>query len=160
MSVLADLRLSCRALINNPGFTVVAVTMLDLGIGVNATVFTVTNAVLFKGFPLVQRNDRLAYITPKGSNCCVSYPDFLDWRAQAKSFQGMAIVHGASRTLNDESGFAERLDANENSADTFKVVGQRPILGRDFTASDEIPGALAVAILNYGFWERRYGKDP
>jgi len=147
-------------LIKNPGFTAVAVAMLAIGIGVNATVFTVTNAVLFKGFPLVKDNDRLLYITPKDSNCCVSYPDFLDYRAQAKSFEGMAIVHGVSKTLNDESGFAERLDANENSADTFKVVGQRPILGRDFTPSDEMPGAAPVAILNYGFWERRYGKDP
>jgi putative ABC transport system permease protein len=160
MSLLGDVRLSFRALIKNPGFTAVAATMLAVGIGVNATVFTVTNAVLFKGFPFVERNDRLLYITPRDSNCCVSYPDFLDYRAQAKSFQGMAIVHGVSKALNDESGFAERLDANENSADTFKVVGQRPILGRDFTPSDELPGAPPVAILNYGFWERRYGKNP
>src|SRR5580698_10428135 len=124
MSVLADLRLSCRALIQNPGFTLVAVTMLALGIGVNATVFTVTNAVLFKGFPLVQRNDLLVYITPKGSNCCVSSPDFLDWRAQAKSFEGMAIVHGVGKILSDPSGFAERLDATEVSANTFRLVGQ------------------------------------
>jgi putative ABC transport system permease protein len=160
MSVLADLRLSCRALIQNPGFTLVAVTMLALGIGVNATVFTVTNAVLFKGFPLVQGNNRLVYITPKGSNCCVSYPDFLDWRAQAKSFEGMAIVHGVGKILSDSSGFAERLDATEVSANTFRLVGQRPILGRDFAPSDEIPGASAVAILSYGIWESRYGKDP
>jgi putative ABC transport system permease protein len=159
MSVLADLRLSCRALIKNPGFTVVAVTMLALGIGVNATVFTVTNAVLFKGFPLVQRNDRLVYIAPRGSNCCVSYPDFLDWRAQAKSFEGMAIVHGVGKILSDPSGFATRLDATEVSANTFRLVGQRPILGRDFAPSDEIPGAPAVTILSYGFWESRYGKD-
>jgi putative ABC transport system permease protein len=160
MSMLADLRLSCRALIKNPGFTVVAVTMLALGIGVNATVFTVTNAVLFKGFPLVQRNDRLVYIAPRGSNCCVSYPDFLDWRTQAKSFQGMAIVHGVGKILSDPSGFAQRLDATEVSANTFRLVGQRPILGRDFAPSDEIPGAPAVAILSYGFWESRCGKDP
>ena len=132
--------------------------MLAVGIGVNATVFTVTNAVLFKGFPLVERNDRLVYITPKGSNCCPSYPAFLDYRAQAKSFQGMAIVHGVSFALTD-SGSTERIAGNENSADTFRVVGQKPILGRDFTPADEIPGAAQVAILNYGFWERRYGKD-
>jgi putative ABC transport system permease protein len=109
---------------------------------------------------MVDGNDRLLYITPKGSNCCPSYPAFLDYQSQAKSFQGMAIVHGVSKTLNDGSGFAERLDANENSANTFDVVGRKPILGRDFTSSDEQPGATAVAILNYGFWERRYGKNP
>ncbi len=134
--------------------------MLAVGIGVNATVFTVVNAVLFKGFPLVKDNDRLLYITPKDSNCCVSYPDFLDYRAQAKSFQGMAVVHGISKVVSDQTGFAENISVTEVSADTFKVTGQSPIMGRDFTPSDEAPGAAAVAMLNYGFWERRYGKDP
>ena len=147
-------------LTKDPGFTAVAVTMLAIGIAVNATVFTVTNAVLFKGFPLVERNDRLRYISYTTSNCCVSYPDFLDWRAQSRSFSGMAIVHGVGLTVGDANGFAESLNGNENSADTFRLVGQKPMLGRDFTAEDEKPGAAPVAILNYGFWERRYGKDP
>ena len=124
MSPLSDVRLSLRTLIKNPGFTVVAVAMLAVGIGVNAAVFTVTNAVLFKGFPLVKENDRLLYISNGG--CCISYPDFEDIRTQAKSFEGMAIVHGVSKTLNDENGFAERLDANENSADTFRWLARDP----------------------------------
>jgi putative ABC transport system permease protein len=160
MSLLSDIRLSLRALAKSPGFTAVAVMTLALGIGVNATVFTVTNAVLFKGFPLVAGNDRLAYISNAASNCCVSYPDFEDYRAQAKSLAGMGIVHGTLLILNDANGYPENLDANENSADTFKLVGQRPIMGRDFTPADEVPGAPPVAILHYGFWERRYGKDP
>ena len=134
--------------------------MLAVGIGINATVFTVTNAVLFKGFALVSGNDRLRYISYKNSNCCVSYPDFLDWRAQSKSFDGMAIVHGVSIALTDSSGFPENLSGNENSADVFRVVGAKPIMGRDFTPADEAPGAAPVTILHYGFWERRYGKDP
>jgi len=160
MNLLGDIRLSLRTLAKNPGFTAVAVTMLAVGIGVNATVFTVTNAVLFKGFPLVAGNDRLRYISYRNSNCCVSYPDFLDWKAQSKSFDGMAIVHGVGIALTDTSGFPENLSGNENSADTFRLAGARPIIGRDFTAADEMPGAAPVAILNYGFWERRYGKDP
>src|ERR1700726_4692323 len=107
MDLLRDIRLSLRTLLRDPGFTTVAITMLAVGIGVNATVFTVTDAVLFKGFPLVQGNDRLRYISYKNSNCCVSYPDFLDWRAQSKSFEGMAIVHGVGIALTDESGFPE-----------------------------------------------------
>src|ERR1700735_220904 len=109
MSLFSDVRLSFRTLVKNPGFTSIAVATLALGIGVNATVFTVTNAVLFKGFPLVERSDRLVYITPKDSNCCVSYPDFLDYRAQAKSFESMAIVHGVASVLNDGVGFPERV---------------------------------------------------
>src|SRR5665213_1519144 len=160
MSLFSDVRLSFRTLVKNPGFTAVAVATLALGIGVNATVFTVTDAVLFKGFPLVERNDRLVYITPKESNCCISYPDFLDYRAQAKSFERMAIVHGVSKVLSDDNGFPENLDVTEASADTFHVVGQKPIMGRDFAPADETNGAAPAAILNYTFWERRYGKDP
>jgi predicted permease len=155
-----SLRPTLRALLNTPAFTAVAITMLALGIGVNATVFTVTNAVLFKGFPLVQSNDRLVYINPKGTNCCVSYPDFLDWRAQAKSFEGLAIVHGVGKILRDSSGFTERLDVTEVSANTFHLVGQKPVLGRDFAPSDEVAGSPAVAILDYEFWASRYNKDP
>jgi predicted permease len=158
MSLLSDVRLSFRTLVKNPGFTAVAVATLALGIGVNATVFTVTNAVLFKGFPLVAGNDRMAYISNGG--CCLSYPDFEDYRAQARSFEGLAITHGVASIFSDTNGFAERLDVTEISADAFRLVGQRPIIGRDFTPSDERFGAPALAILSYGFWERRYAKDP
>src|SRR5579863_3647512 len=105
MSLRADIRLSLRTLVGNPGFTLVAVVTLALGIGVNAAVFTVTNAVLFKGFPSVARNDRILYINCQktGSGCGVSYPDFEDWRAQATSFEGMALVNGLNLTLSDRS---------------------------------------------------------
>ena len=158
MNLLGDLRFGFRTLLKNPGFSAVAVIMLAIGIGVNATVFTVTNAVLFKGFADVARNDRLVYISDGG--CCVSYPDFQDYRAQSKSFEGMAIVHGIGIAFSDASGFPERLEVTEVSADTFKVVGQKPMMGRDFTPADEVDGAAPVAILSYGFWDRRYGKDP
>ncbi len=158
MPWLGELRFGLRTLAKNPGFTAVAITMLALGIGVNATVFTVASAVLFKGFPLVKQNNRLLYISNGG--CCISYPDFEDIRAQAKSFQGMGITHGISAALTDGSGFAERLDITEISADTFPTAGVQPILGRQFTPADQNPGAPAVAMLNYGFWQRRYAKDP
>ncbi len=154
-----DVGYAARSLRRNPGFTAVAVMTLALGIGVNATVFTVTKAALFAGFPLVENNDRVLYLS-SGHGCCVSYPDFEDWRAQARSFTGMAIVYGALRIVTDKSGFAESYYATEVSADTFQVIGQRPFLGRDFNRSDDTPGAPPVAILTYGFWERRFGKDP
>jgi putative ABC transport system permease protein len=160
VSLPGDIRLGFRTLVKNPGFTAVAVATLAVGIGVNATVFTVTDAALFKGFPLVSGNDRIRYIGYKNSNCCVSYPDFLDWKAQSKSFDDMAIVHGVSKVLGDATGFPERLDVTEVSANTFRLVGQKPILGRDFSSADEAPGAAPITILNYGYWERRFGKDP
>ncbi len=159
MDWFGDVRFGFRMLAKNPGFTAMAVAMLALGIGINAAVFTVTNATLFKGFPLVARNDGILYMTT-GINCCVSYPDFKDWQAQAKSFDGMAIVHGTNKSYRDHAGFPETAYTTEVSANTFRLAGVKPILGRDFLPSDETPGAPQVAILRYGFWERRYGKDP
>jgi predicted permease len=158
MDLLGDVRFSFRTLSKNPGFAAVAITILALGIGINAAVFTVTNAVLFRGFPHVDPNNRILYI---GTNRGVSYPDFEDWSAQAKSFQGMAVVaNGGLRfILGDQSGIPETCDGTQLSANSFQVLGQKPILGRDFAASDETPGAPAVAILTYGFWQRRYAKD-
>jgi putative ABC transport system permease protein len=158
-TLFRDIRYALRTLLNSPGFTAVAVMTLALGIGVNTAVFTVTNAVLFKGFSYIERSDRIDYMT-NSEGCCVSYPDFEDWRAQAKSFQGMAIVHGVQVTLSDKGGYPEYRDATEVSADTFRLIGREPILGRDFTKSDEIPGGAHVVILNYSFWASRYGKDP
>src|SRR5512146_1236281 len=91
---LLDVRYALRMFRRTPGFTAVAVTMLAIGIGLNSAVFTVANAILFKGFPLVQRNDRLVYLDTltDGRGCCVSYPDFEAWRAQATSFDGMGAV--------------------------------------------------------------------
>jgi putative ABC transport system permease protein len=158
-TLIRDVSYAVRALRKNPGFTGVAVMTLALGIGVNATVFTVTKAALFAGFPMVKDNDRVLYLS-SGRGCCLSYPDFEDWRAQAKSFDGMAIVYGALRIVTDKSGFAESYYATEASADTFRIIGQRPFLGRDFNRSDDTPGAPPVAILAYDFWRRRFGKDP
>jgi putative ABC transport system permease protein len=164
-SLLGDFVYAFRGLRKSPGFTAIAIAILAIGIGINAAVFTVTKAALFAGFPMVAHNDRLLYLS-SGRGCCVSYPDFLDWRAQARSFQGMAIVHGVSGILSDASGqggdtgFPESYDATEISADTFRVVGEKPLLGRDFVPADEARGASGVAILSYGFWERRFAKDP
>jgi hypothetical protein len=157
-SIAHDARHALRALKRSPASTAVAIATLAIGIGINATVFTVTNAVLFKGFAGVAGNDRLLYISDGG--CCVSYPDFEDYRDQSTSFQGMAIVHGVSFVYSDPGRFVEHIEANENSAEVFRLVGQRPLLGRDFTAADEADGAPLVGILNYRFWERRYQRDP
>ena len=87
-----------------------AVGILALGIGANATVFTLTNAILFKGFPYLDRNDRFVYIQTAGPGPS-SYPDIQDWRTQAKSFEGMAIVNGAGRM--SLSGSPERYLASQ-----------------------------------------------
>jgi putative ABC transport system permease protein len=154
-----DLGVALRMLRRSPGFATVAVLTLAVGIGANTVVFTVTNAVLFKGFPLVAGNDRLVYIT-SSPGCCVSSVDFRDWQAQAQTLSEMALVHGIAGTISEAGKGAEIVAATEVTANTFRVAGQRPLLGRDFSAADEQPGAPAVVILRYGLWQRRFAGDP
>jgi predicted permease len=161
--MLKDLRFALRTLAGNPGFTSVAIIALSLGIGVNAIMFTITNAMLFKGMPFDPHN-RVLYLAtrhPKNKDWIngISYPDFRDW-AQAKSFRGIAADWGLSVNLSDKTGFPEQYVASRITSNSFGLTGQQLILGRDFTPPDEAPGAPAVAILSYGLWERRYGKDP
>ena len=153
------IRSAIRSLRRDPGYTVTAIVTLAIAAGVNAAVFTVLDTILFKGFPLVARNDRIVYLAGDYA-CCVSYPDFEDWRAQAKSFTGMGAVADLKLTLAGEAGGAEKLDATLLTPGAFELLGQAPILGRDFTPADAKPGAAPVALLSHGLWERRYGRDP
>ncbi|MEO8680622.1 MAG: ABC transporter permease [Vicinamibacterales bacterium] len=158
--VLLDVRHALRGFRRHPGFAAAAVTMLAVGIGANTAVFTLANGILFRGAPHLDPSNRIVYIqTPQG----VSYPDFEDWRSESRSFDGgIGIVFsGGNRTLlDDQRGPREVYDATQLGANAFQVLGQRPIIGRDFTPSDELPGAPPVLILSHHLWERRYGKDP
>jgi putative ABC transport system permease protein len=158
--LLYDLRLTLRGLRRDRAFTLAAVGMLTLAIGLNVTVFTVADAMLFRGFPLVKGNDRLVYLQERGASgaCCISYPDFEEWRSQARSFEGMAFVGGRSITLRDGDGRPIDMRATTLSTNTFGVLGVPPMLGRDFAPADEGPGAAPVAILNSRFWESRFNK--
>ncbi|HJT87999.1 MAG TPA: ABC transporter permease, partial [Bryobacteraceae bacterium] len=160
-SFFKDILQGLRAMRANPRFTLAAILLLGLSIGVNTTVVTLTNAALFKGYPQVQRNDRLLYLTAN-PDCCVSYPTFEDWRAMAKSFQDMAAVHDGRRTLSDgaDDNSAQTYYATEITANTFRLVGRQPLLGRDFMPADELPGAPAVVILSYRLWNQRYNRNP
>jgi len=153
-----DLSVTVRMLRRSPGFTVIAVFTLAIGIGINTLVFTVTNAVLFKGFPLVEDNDRLVYIT-SGVRCCLSYADFEDWRAQATSFTDMALVHGIPATIAIGDAHPQLTSATEVTANTFHMVGQGPVLGRGFTDADMQPTAPGVALLRYDAWQRWFGGN-
>src|SRR5258708_3501872 len=97
-SFFRDLGYAIRGMRRNPGFSAVGIATLAVSIGVNAAVFTLTNTVLFQGFPLVERNDRILYISGSGG---VSWPDFEDWRAQAKSFTGMAVAADLAISVSD-----------------------------------------------------------
>jgi len=162
MVLLEDIRFGLRKLAKDPGFTLTAVVALSLGIGANATVFAITNGVLFKNMPFV--GDRILYLTTRNidrgdRNNGVSWPDFRDWRAQVKSFETLGAYNFDEFNVTDKSGVPGRNNVSQITANTFSMIGQKPVIGRDFTAEDEAPGANPVAILGYRMWEDRYGKD-
>ena len=157
--LFSDLRFALRGLRRDRAFALAAIAMLALAVGLNATMFTVMNTMLFRGFALVQENDSLVYIQEHGpSGCCMSYPDFEVWRSQAQAFDGLAFVAERPVTFSDGGERSIRIVPFTVSANTFELLGVQPTLGRDFVPADEGPGTAPVAILNYRFWESRFGK--
>lgn len=155
--LLQDVRYAARSLRRSPGFTLTAVLTLAVGIGINAAVYSITDGALFKGFPRVQDNDRLLYITTnKGA---LYYPDFEEWRGHARSFTEMGLVRGVFKTLITEDGAIDTFYGTEVTAETFRVLGVAPFLGRDFTSADTRPNASPVVMLRYDLWESRFGRD-
>ena len=157
-----DLRYGLRTLIKNPGFTIVAVIALALGIGANSAIFSVVNAVLLR--PLPYKNpDQLVVIWENATH--LGFPkdtpspaNFLDWRQQSSLFEGMAAF--AERSFNLTGvGEPERLDGRRVSANLFEMLGVKPIVGRTFVPQEDRPGTKVV-LLNEGLWKRRFGGDP
>lgn len=158
-----DLKFGLRTLAKSPGFTAVAVLTLALGVGVNATVFTLANGVLFNGIPF-KNADRFLFISVKNPSNAedfvgVSYPDFRDWRAQAKSFDGMMAWTGGRASVSDRAGLPETFLMARMTANSLALIGQKPALGRSFLFDEDAAKAAPVAIIGYGLWERRYSKD-
>jgi putative ABC transport system permease protein len=159
--MIQDLIYGLRWLRKNPAFTVLAVLMLAVGIGVNTAMFSVINAVLLQPLPYSEP-DRIVWMNESGrevQNRHVSYPNFVDWRARNSVFESMSTFRGWEVNLTG-SDKPEALDARIVTADYFKVMRTTPLLGRDFTADDDKPGAAPVAIISYPFWQQRFAGDP
>jgi putative ABC transport system permease protein len=157
---MSDLRFALRQLLKNPGFTAVAVLTLALGIGANTAVFSVINATLLRPFPY-ESPERLIILQERnagGGLQDASYGNFADWR-QSTSFESMAAQREGESFNFSGLGEPERLQGQIVSWNFFQTLGIRPFRGRDFLAEDDQPGAPPVAILSYGFWQRRFGAD-
>jgi predicted permease len=119
--------------------------------------------VLIRGLPF-DEPDRIMSLAERnlarGTDFGVSYLDFEDWRAAQKTFKGLAAFSGQTMNVSDEGNTPERYVGPCISANAFKLIGQRPVLGRDFLPEDDKPGAPPVAILGGGIWKSRYGSDP
>ena len=163
MTILQDVRYGFRMLLKSPGFTLVAILALGLGIGVNSMVFTIYNAAMFKSLPF-DRPRQIVYIyhhnLPAGSNQIgITYDDFSEYRRQAQSFSGIAAFDEGEFNFSDEHMLPERLPGTRISANTFAVLGQKVFLGRDFKDTDGRAGADPVTILSYSLWQTRYGGN-
>jgi putative ABC transport system permease protein len=160
----SDARYACRVLVRRDrASSVAAVVMLALAIGLNGIVFTIVDAMLVRGFPLVKDNDRLVMVQeifPSHARA-VSFPDFDEWRAHVPSFEGMCAVASGRRVAfrDQHGGRPVDLTIWTVTTNTFGLLGVAPVLGRDFVRADEVPGASPVVILGHRFWATRFGKN-
>src|SRR5215212_2451965 len=156
-----DVRYGLRTFRKKPGFTLVAVLTLALGIGANAAIFSVVNGVLLKSlpFPEPERLVALNGTTESGRATAVAFPDYLDWRAGQNVFEEMAARLPAGGVLTGD-GEPERVTGRMVTASFFPVLGVRPAAGRFFTEGEDRPGGERLMVLGHGLWQRRYGGDP
>jgi len=156
-----DLRFAVRMLVKNPAFTAVAILTLALGIGGNTAIFSIVNGVLLNPLPFPQP-DRLVALhesKPNFENGSISYPNFLDWRKDNRTFSSMGLSRRWAFSLTGR-GDAEQVNANFISAGYFDVLGIHPLYGREFTLPEEQRGAAPVALISEGLWRPASSARP
>ena len=161
-SWLGEFRVAFRALLKQPGFTLVAVVTLALGIGANVAIFAVVNGMLLQPLPYPNQArllsvDERSQMFPDGMS--VSLANYLDWRDRQRVFESMTIFQETAFTLTGVSD-PERISGTEASADLLATLGARPISGRGFRPEEGRPGAARVVLVGYGLWQRRFGGEP
>ncbi len=161
-----DVRFAARTLVKSPGFTLVAVATLALGIGANTAIFSVINAILLRPLPYPQA-ERLAFLTEWSEQVpemSFSVANLKDVRDQNTVFEALVGYNGTNFILSGAGAGAtteaERVNGRQVTSGMFATLGKQPSLGRAFTAEEEKAGAAGVALLGEGFWERRFGRDP
>src|SRR2546423_1062982 len=160
--VMNHLRFAFRQLRKSPGFTVIAVLTLALGIGANSAIFSVVNHVLLRPLPY-PNPERLVYLNEVagGTNTSIALPDYVDWRNDSKSFENLAISRLESRNLSGIPGREpERISVAYVTANFFKVIGLPPQVGRTFTEDEDKPGAPSLAVISDRLWDRAFHRDP
>jgi hypothetical protein len=166
-SLARDLRFSLRTLRRSPGFTVIAILVMALGIGANVALFTVVRGVLLRPLPF-HDPDRLVMLyeaglhedDTAGSNV-VSGGMYAEWKNQNRSYSSLALAQSIRVGLSGSGGqLPEKLKSALFSWDMLRTLGVQPALGRDFTQADDSPGANGTVLLSWGLWKRRFGGDP
>jgi putative ABC transport system permease protein len=158
--IIPDFKYALRTLAKRPAFSAIVIITLALGIGANTAIFSVVDAALLRGLPY-RDPERLMEVrekTPqeKTNQRGASYPDFLDWKTNNRTFESMAGFVPAGLILNGADS-SEMIDGGRVSAEFFQVLGVEAMLGRTMLAGDDRPGAEPVVVLSHGAWERRFG---
>ncbi|HEX8459368.1 MAG TPA: ABC transporter permease [Pyrinomonadaceae bacterium] len=161
-SFIQDARFGTRMLLKNPGFTVVSVIALALGIGANSAIFSVVNTVLLRPLPYPDP-DQLVMVWeddtkggyPRDTPAAANY---IDWRDQNGVFEGMAAVAEQNFNLTGK-GEPERLEGRRVSTNLFSLLGVEPRVGRAFLTEEDQPGRNRVVIMSHGLWQRRFGSN-
>lgn len=159
--MLADLKFALRQLTKNPGFSLVAILTLALGIGSATTSFTALNTILLRPLPFIQHQERMLYFNEAipGKNIDstdVCYADFLVWRERTKTL-GALWVYDDRTVILTGTDEPERVLGSGMSAGAFQAMGVQPAIGRNFRPEEDDPKAEPVTILGYGLWQRRFG---
>jgi predicted permease len=166
-SAARDLRLSLRTLGRTPGFTVIAILVMALGIGANVALFAVVRGVLLKPLPF-HDPDRLVMLYEAGhhedaasASNLVSGGMYAEWKKQNSSYNSLALSQGIRVGLSGSGGqLPEKLKSALFSWDVLRTLGVQPALGRDFMQADDSPAANGTVLLSWGLWKRRFGGDP
>lgn len=161
--LLQDLRAALRSLTRSPLVSILAIACLGVGIGTNATMFSTVDASLIRPLPFAEP-ERLVTLQSSQpaagiDETLVSYPDFIDWAEQSRTFERFAALSQRSLAFMDTEE-PERVSGAVVSWALFSMLGIRPALGRDFIAADDRPGAAGVVLLSDELWRRRYNADP
>lgn len=167
-----DLHLAWRSFHRNPGYSLLLVAILAIGIGANTAIFGLANAAFFRALPYPHA-ERLAFLWQNNqrtgeSEGAVSYPNYADWRTQSRTFEDMASIMFASEILNG-SGTAQLLSTPSGpervpgalvSTNFFSVLGVEPFLGRSFATDDSLRGKTNVVIISQALWKSRFASSP
>lgn len=156
-----DLRYALRFLLKNPGFTLVAVLALALGIGANSAIFSVVNAVLLRPLPF-RDADRLVMLwgsEPQLKKAPILIREFLDWKEQSRAFEHIAAYAEDNFTLVTTES-PERIKGARASSDFFDLLNVAPARGRTFLPEEDVPGSNRVVIISHNLWQNRLGADP
>ncbi len=159
--LLTDIRYGIRMMARSPGFTIVAILTLALGIGANTAIFSVVNGVLLNPlpFPHSEQLVTLSESKPNFATGSISYLNFRDWQRNNHTFSSMAISRSISFSFTG-TGEAEQLEAEMLSSDYFSLLGVKPVIGRMFAPGEDEVGAAPVALISEGLWKRKYVRRP